>query len=88
MIDWKAAYAGLHAAGYNDGQIARLAGVDRFVINRVRNGRYRHNHEPGYEGGVRVVEAITEAIRQGILDEDPLAQPTPTEHQGEACSHP
>lgn len=72
MIDWQAAYIGLHAVGYTDGQIADLAGVDRYVINRVRNGQYQHNHEPGYEGGVRIVEAINDALRNGIMDEDPL----------------
>jgi hypothetical protein len=73
MIDWKAAYVGLHEAGYSDGQIAELANMSRYVVNRVRNGRYpRKKHEPGYSGGVKILAALDGAIRHGLLTEDPL----------------
>jgi len=74
MTDWRKAYNGLSTAGYTDDQIATIAGVTRSVINAVRNGSYPHNHEPGYEGGKRVVDHITEAIRLGYLDFDPLEE--------------
>lgn len=74
-INWQAAYASLHDIGYTDKQVADMAGLSRYVINRVRLGRYtRNNHEPGYEGGQRVVDAISGALREGVLDADPLAQ--------------
>jgi len=59
MIDWQEAYNKLYAAGYSDDKIARLAGLSRYVVNRVRNGRYIHNHQgPGYEGGAAVLAAV------------------------------
>lgn len=73
MTDWCKAYNGLSTAGFTDDQIAELAGVSRSVINAVRNGVYPHNHEPGYEGGKRVLDNLTNAIHMGYLDHDPLA---------------
>lgn len=72
MTDWRKAYMGLAAAGYTDEQIATLAGVTRAVVNGVRNGTWPHPHEPKYSGGQRVLACINEALRRGLLDEDPL----------------
>lgn len=72
MTDWAKAYNGLIAAGYSDEQIAEVAGCTRGVVNRVRNGTYPFNHEPGHAGGQRVLKLITDALRQGYLEEDPL----------------
>lgn len=72
MINWRRAYNGLCRAGYTDDQIAELAGVTRGVINGVRNGTYNHPHEPLYSGGVRILQAITDALHLGYLVEDPL----------------
>jgi hypothetical protein len=55
VVDWPTVYVALHEAGYTDQQIAEQAGVTRAVVNAVRNGVYPHNHEPGYEGGRRVL---------------------------------
>jgi len=57
VIDWAELYARLHTAGYSDAVIAVMAGVTRAVVNAVRNRTYVHNHEPGYEGGCRIVAA-------------------------------
>uniref|UniRef100_A0A6M3M5P5 Uncharacterized protein n=1 Tax=viral metagenome TaxID=1070528 RepID=A0A6M3M5P5_9ZZZZ len=80
MIDWQKVYAGLHAAGFTDGQIAELGGLSRRVVNRVRNNAYQHEtHEPGYEGGQALLDALTGAVKEGILDYDPLV----THHEPE-----
>jgi hypothetical protein len=75
MTNWQAAYNGLSRAGFSDQQIAEMAGCTRAVINGVRNGTYHHVHEPSYSGGKRVLDAITESLRQGWLEEDPLKEP-------------
>jgi hypothetical protein len=72
MINWSRAYQGLALAGYNDDQIAELAGLSRGTVNRVRNEDYDHPHEPGHAGGQRVISAINDALRLGLLEEDPL----------------
>lgn len=66
-MDWQLVYKQLAEAGYNDAEIAKLAGVSRNVVNRVRNGKYRHRtHEPGFEGGKRLVEALeATSLQQG-----------------------
>lgn len=74
MTDWKKAYIGLSKAGYTDQQIAEIAGCTRAVINGVRNGTYNHEHEPTHSGGQAILGAITEALRRGYLDTDPLAE--------------
>lgn len=73
MDKWRAAYIGLSNAGYTDDQIAEIAGVTRAVINGVRNGTYNHHYEPSHSGGEAIIAAITDAIRHGYMDEDPLA---------------
>ena len=74
MTNWRAAYNGLVRAGFTDQQIADMAGCTRSVINGVRNGTYNHHHEPSHSGGVRILDAITTALREGWLDEDPLKE--------------
>lgn len=59
VTEWAPYYVALHERGYSDGAIGDMAGVSRFVINRVRLGRYQHDkHELGYNGGVRVIRAL------------------------------
>jgi len=72
--NWRAAYNSLSRLGYSDDAIGDLAGCSRAVINKVRNGTYPFNHDPGYEGGERVVAALDGAIKQGLLDHDPLTE--------------
>jgi hypothetical protein len=73
MINWRDAYNALSRAGYSDSQIADLAQLSRYVVNRVRNGKYIHNHlGPGYEGGMAVLGAIDAAVGQGLLPADPM----------------
>ncbi|MNM99013.1 hypothetical protein D3C81_1115620 [compost metagenome] len=72
MTDWRKAYVGLAKAGYTDEQIAELAGVTRAVINGVRNGTWPYPHEPKHSGGQRILHYVDEAIRHGLLEEDPL----------------
>ena len=72
MINWASAYAGLSRAGYTDQQISELAGVNRSVINKVRNGQYEFRHEPRYAGGVRVLAALAECAKLGYLETCPV----------------
>lgn len=72
MINWASAYASLSRIGYTDQQISGLAGVHRSVVNKVRNGQYAFQHEPGYAGGKKVLEALAAAVAEGILDTCPI----------------
>ena len=73
MVNWRLAYQGLALAGFTDKQISKLSGVSRTTINRVRNGTYPHDtHDPGYDGGKAVLEAISQCLRTGVLEVDPL----------------
>ena len=57
--DWGVHYRTLKDRGYSDGQIADMAGVSRFVINRVRLDKYENgSHHLRYEGGVRILRAV------------------------------
>lgn len=64
--DWAPYYQLLFEHGYTDGEISDLAGVSRFVVNRVRLGRYRHStHTLSYNGGMNIVIAAQEYIPAG-----------------------
>ena len=79
MNVWTAAYRALHNSGLTDEQIGALAGISRVIVNRVRNDAYAFDHEPGYEGGARVKEAVAKLVDQGVIEHDPwhLAASTP-----------
>lgn len=82
-IDWQKVYAGLYQAGFTDAQIAEIGNLSRYVINRVRLGRYKHDvHEPGFEGGKALLETLTLSVAEGWIDADPLTtQPVALEKQ-------
>lgn len=79
--NWRAAYNALSRLGYTDEAIGELADCSRAVINKVRNGTWPYGHEPGYAGGERVIDAIDGAIKQGVLDHDPLDEPLETPNE-------
>lgn len=70
MTDWRLAYNGLSAAGYTDNEIADMANVSRAVVNKVRNGTYQFKHEPGHEGGRKVLDTLKSAVADGSLSAD------------------
>lgn len=71
-INWPHAYALLRELGHTDNEVAQLAKVARPTINRVLNGTYPHNHEPGYSGGSRVLAVIREARDSNLLTPEQL----------------
>lgn len=51
---WQERYVLLNQHGFSDSEIAKAAGVTRGVINRVRLGKYIHDHRLSYEGGLAI----------------------------------
>lgn len=81
MVNWQRAYRALSRAGFTDAQIGELAGISRNTINRVRNGTYPHDkHDPGFDGGKRVLDTLTDCVRQGVFDHDPMAETDDNAH--------
>lgn len=60
MTDWRSVYTRLAAHGLSDDAIGVIAGRTRSVVCRVRNGTYNRPHEPGHEGGERLLARLAE----------------------------
>lgn len=71
MNVWTEAYRALHRSGLTDLQIGKLAGISRVVVNRVRKGTYKFEHEPRFAGGVRVKAAVAKLVNEGVIEKDP-----------------
>lgn len=65
--DWAPYYRALYEAGVSDVQIGELAGINRVTVNAVRHGRYPNAHDPGYSGGMAVLERIVEKAERGHI---------------------
>lgn len=65
--DWAPYYQALHDAGHSDTAIGGFAGVDRVVVNAVRNGKYKSDHQPAYSGAIAVLAKVAEAVANGKL---------------------
>lgn len=67
-LDWRPAYQAMRSAGWEDSEIAEVAGVSRAVINGVIDETYKNSHSLEFSQGFFVIRMLVLLERQREIE--------------------